>query len=159
VIYIFFFRDLAQNNLTGDIPRLIYWNEVLQYLWVKTNVHCFSYVYFYCMTFWVIFESSLLTSHFSFTICWNLVDWGAIIWVGRFHLTCASLRGYGTCKSSNFCKNKLLLHSLHKPCYWYVCWCVPTLAVMLEITVWVEVYQIALAIVQPSKYCMYLTLV
>jgi len=25
-------RDLAQNKLTGDIPRLIYWNEVLQYL-------------------------------------------------------------------------------------------------------------------------------
>lgn len=27
-------RDLAQNKLSGEIPRLIYWNEVLQYLWV-----------------------------------------------------------------------------------------------------------------------------
>jgi len=26
-------RDLAQNTLSGEIPRLIYWNEVLQYLW------------------------------------------------------------------------------------------------------------------------------
>lgn len=25
-------RDLAQNKLSGEIPRLIYWNEVLQYL-------------------------------------------------------------------------------------------------------------------------------
>jgi hypothetical protein len=28
------FSDLAKNQLTGEIPRLIYWNEVLQYLWV-----------------------------------------------------------------------------------------------------------------------------
>ncbi|XP_058088515.1 LRR receptor-like serine/threonine-protein kinase SIK1 [Magnolia sinica] len=30
-------RDLAQNRLTGDIPRLIYWNEVLQYLSLQGN--------------------------------------------------------------------------------------------------------------------------
>ncbi|GJN29769.1 hypothetical protein PR202_gb18088 [Eleusine coracana subsp. coracana] len=29
--------DLAQNKLTGDIPRLIYWNEVLQYLGLRGN--------------------------------------------------------------------------------------------------------------------------
>ncbi|CAI0404315.1 unnamed protein product [Linum tenue] len=29
--------DLAQNQLTGEIPRLIYWNEVLQYLGLRSN--------------------------------------------------------------------------------------------------------------------------
>lgn len=28
--------DLARNQLIGEIPRLIYWNEVLQYLWVHS---------------------------------------------------------------------------------------------------------------------------
>ncbi|KAI3895624.1 hypothetical protein MKW98_025415 [Papaver atlanticum] len=31
------FRDLVQNQLTGDIPRLIYWDEVLQYLCLTGN--------------------------------------------------------------------------------------------------------------------------
>ncbi|KAF8376939.1 hypothetical protein HHK36_030310 [Tetracentron sinense] len=30
-------RDLAQNKLSGEIPRLIYWNEVLQYLGLRGN--------------------------------------------------------------------------------------------------------------------------
>ncbi|KAF8380404.1 hypothetical protein HHK36_027890 [Tetracentron sinense] len=30
-------KDLAQNQLTGDIPRLIYWNEVMQYLGLRGN--------------------------------------------------------------------------------------------------------------------------
>ncbi|EMS63677.1 LRR receptor-like serine/threonine-protein kinase ERECTA [Triticum urartu] len=30
-------RDLAQNKLSGEIPRLIYWNEVLQYLDLSYN--------------------------------------------------------------------------------------------------------------------------
>ncbi|PPD98906.1 hypothetical protein GOBAR_DD04068 [Gossypium barbadense] len=29
--------DLAQNRLSGEIPRLIYWNEVLQYLGLRGN--------------------------------------------------------------------------------------------------------------------------
>ncbi|KAI3863070.1 hypothetical protein MKW98_015528 [Papaver atlanticum] len=31
------FRDLVQNQLTGDIPRLIYRDEVLQYLGLRGN--------------------------------------------------------------------------------------------------------------------------
>ena len=29
---VMFLSDLARNRLTGEIPRLLYWNEVLQYL-------------------------------------------------------------------------------------------------------------------------------
>ncbi|KAI8014560.1 LRR receptor-like serine/threonine-protein kinase ERL2 [Camellia lanceoleosa] len=32
-----FCRDLARNQLIGEIPRLIYWNEVLQYLGLRGN--------------------------------------------------------------------------------------------------------------------------
>ncbi|EXC20887.1 LRR receptor-like serine/threonine-protein kinase ERL1 [Morus notabilis] len=32
-----FVSDLARNQLTGEIPRLLYWNEVLQYLSLQGN--------------------------------------------------------------------------------------------------------------------------
>jgi hypothetical protein len=32
MLLVILFSDLAKNQLTGEIPRLIYWNEVLQYL-------------------------------------------------------------------------------------------------------------------------------
>ena len=51
ILLAFTYSDLARNQLTGEIPRLLYWNEVLQYLWVHLSVeikdfffHHFVYV-------------------------------------------------------------------------------------------------------------------
>ena len=51
-----FASDLARNQLSGEIPRILYWNEVLQYLWVyfsfKINdLFCFIYSSIYGLLF------------------------------------------------------------------------------------------------------------
>ncbi|XP_027184694.1 LRR receptor-like serine/threonine-protein kinase ERECTA isoform X2 [Coffea eugenioides] len=37
ILKLYHSSDLAQNSLSGEIPRLIYWNEVLQYLGLRGN--------------------------------------------------------------------------------------------------------------------------
>lgn len=106
----FYSRDLAQNKLSGEIPRLIYWNEVLQYLWVIPtliwcNVRISSSMRLFCPphAWWILWSNEMQILFF--TVNGNYLSGvcEGIIYKGPSHLICASWLGCGTCECSFLC--------------------------------------------------------
>lgn len=81
-------RDLAQNNLSGEIPRLIYWNEVLQYLWVLFTLDSFRFQP-------VVGSKCFIGYSTLFSVVCVVTIW----WAHSLQ-TCASWLVYGICKWS-----------------------------------------------------------
>lgn len=81
LLFCYVYSDLARNRLTGEIPRLLYWNEVLQYLWVLS----FLFVFFFYV--WLYLSRSLTSRAF-------IWDCSSMQWVTRKHVEWYSVSWY-----------------------------------------------------------------